>query len=792
MEILFLFLIIAGAAVYIWYRMPSTQLMRAMSFLKAQKMDEAIIIFEMIFDQHPNAPVKLAECNYMQGIEYLSYDREIAKSFFNQAIGIKYRLPAKANKKDFEKIEAKAYLEICKINFDFIASEKSSKNKLNLILDNIQYIDDITTRQGVEHEFFDLKQKYIFELTELYYLLGVNSEKIFDITNAIQLYYKAVDMATVASNDTIKANAIARIGICKLKNGEAIDESLLYNIDDAAENLKTDFYFRYVKNLIRKNKYQEAEILIQKYLNIDFPVIEKLKAIAHSTKTEEIVSKINFINHTLDKLYENAFPIEELKVFYENLNQQIDSIESTDLTIAEKLKELKLTLFYQLLTSHIEVERFAGAINLIQNYPFFWKNPELMKNLSICCYGFISQGNLNQENYKTIISYYLTAVYSDKIILKSIEQINWCDNYTFTLIEAIGSINKYHGTLPDNVNYDEVSDANISIGATQKELLNQFEMLLQKIDNPLLSNNAQDFYSSEKISIERAIDIIDKDILFASPFFAKVFNLNKTLIMELDDIYAKYSREEALDAAIPYLDHSNTNTCIQEYALAKELLPRIEKTVQEENLNELRSINSDQNKWLIQKYNSINSKIEDLLFNSIASKIDDINISEHLILIMEEAIRFSDKNEKLKYLYSNYITNCCITNLNTGKINNLEALLEMKNAYLYSPNNLKICNSVITLIKLNLIDIINGQTNREIDIYTILDEIYPERSTTFMQETAELIKAREQILQVLINAGIDISLLEDTLSFPGRQRLNKQGEKMKTVLFYLKKMTEQL
>jgi hypothetical protein len=788
-EIIIIVLLLVCIAAYVWYRRPSTQLMRATSFLNSREIEKALIILDDIFERHPDAPVKLAECNYKQGIEYLSYDREIAKSFFNQAIGIKYRLPAKANKKDFEKIEAKAYLEICKINYDLITPEKPSQNKLNLILDNINYINNIPSTKDVENEFIELKQKYTREIAELYYFLGVNSEKIFNFTEALQLYYEAGKIAETISNDALKSNAIARTGICQLKNGDPVDLSQIAVINLAADDLKTDFYFRYVKKLINNKQFLDAEKLIQEHLDKDFPVIEKLKKIIRFSQSEKIVLKINNINNTLDKLYENTLSTEEMKGFYENIDQAIDSIKSLDPVISEKLVELKSSLFNRLLTKHIEENKFAGAINLIQSYPSFWENSELLRNLSICCYGFTNQGNLDENNYKYIISYYLTSVYSDKIILKSLEQTSWSDNYTFTLVEAIGSMNKYRGKLPENVNYENVSETNISIGAIQKELLNQFEMLLQKIDNQILAHTVHTFYSDEKTAIERILDVINKDILFASPYFAKTFDMNKNLVAELDKIYTGAQREDALEAGIPYLSHSDDGTFVNEYATAKEFACRMEKAVQSENLNELRLINSDQRKWLIPKYNKINSETEDLLLQAIASKIDDKNSNEQLILVMQEAIRFSDKNEKLKYQYSNYIAGHCISKINTGAIGNLDALSEMKNAYLYSPNNLKICNAIVLLIKFNLMDIINGQATNETEIYRLLDEIYLNRSQAFMHETGELVNARKQILQVLLNAGIDISLLEDTPSLGEEKQLNAQGEKMKTVLSYLKKMS---
>ncbi len=61
----------------------------------------------------------------------------------------------------------------------------------------------------------------------------------------------------------------------------------------------------------------------------------------------------------------------------------------------------------------------------------------------------------------------------------------------------------------------------------------------------------------------------------------------------------------------------------------------------------------------------------------------------------------------------------------------------------------------------------------------------------FKQNTSELVKARQDILSQLKEAGVDISLFEENaLSIRFGQTLNSEGEKIKRVLSYFKKMSE--
>jgi hypothetical protein len=780
--------IIFGVIAYFWYQStPTAQFMKAVSLLNKQRVVEAVSIFENLYDIHPDAPIRLAECKMKQGLEYLSYDKVIAKSFFGQVIDIKKHAPVKALKKSFEKIEILAYLEIAKIDFDLITTEPSTQKKLYKIHENLQFIDN-APQKGFESNFSNISQKYIRELAESYYCLGKNYEKELQLIEAIQFYSKVINLVNVPLK--MKADASARVGICKLKHKETIEENLFNEIRNASENIKRDFYFRYAKKLIAEKKFEEAEYIIQRELNIDSPVIKKLKEIINSTKIEKIRFKIDKINQALDSLYENTFTVEDLETFYNNLDTEIATIKTFLPSITEKLDQIKPSLFNRLLTNYIGEKKFANAINIIQKYPSFWENPELLKNLGICCYGFASQGNLEENNYKIIISYFLTAVYSDKAMIKSLEQISREDNYTYTLIESIGSTGNYQGRLPANINYDDVSETNISIGATQKELLEHFESLLsQKISDSNLINIAQTFFSSEKEAIERLIKVINKDVLCASPYFALIFNISKSLTTLLIEIYEKDKNEDALEAGIPYASE-DSNSDIKSYAKLKDRIHKAAKAIQNEDLDELKSLNSERISNSFQ-YAQIAIKAEELLFKSIASKINNNYENEHLIPLMEEIICFSSKNEKLRKQYSIYIANYCINKINAGAINNLKALSLMKSAYTYSPDNEQICRNFITIIKFNLIDILNNKTQNTIEIYRLLNEIYLNRSVIFKQESIELRKTQNNILNELLKKGVDLSLFdENRLSDQVASSLNAQGERTREVLSYLKKMSE--
>lgn len=795
MEILIV-LVVIGIIIYVIYEsLPSTKFNKANALLITNNLSGGIAIFESIFYKHPDAPAKLAEGKFKQGSTEVDKNKDKAIELFNQIIEIKKRIPSSANIKLYELIQAKSFLEISRLNFNVLLEENNSQVRQSRINTNLDYITD-AVKTGVESEFSDLETKHFSQLAELNFSFGLTFEKSNHIGDAMQSYLTANNFATTSSNAIIKTNSTVRGAICKLKRSIPIESNLFEQIDSASTELKTDFYYRYAIKLLKEENYSEAEKITLTALSLKSPAIDKLKSIIHAKKVKDAIAHVHEINDKLDKLNENSITIHEIRELYDKLDVQINHINEVLPSLSEKMRAIKPSLFNRLLTYYMSAKEFANAINLIQKYPAFWESPEHLKNLVICSYAFASQGNLNEKNYRIIIANWLTAVYSDNVILRSLEDTSWDDNYTFSLSEAIGSNYYHHPELPENVNYDDISDTNISIGAAQKELLHQFEALLhQSVTNETLRNNIHDFYTSEKDSIEKIVSIIENNILFASPHFAKTYGLNHKIIKELDNDYSGNNNEEALEAGMPYLKNNNGSQ-VNEYALAKELVKKAADAIANDDVKELNAICSEKNKGLVSKYTSITTVIEDKLFNSIAVKIETKGFKENLIEIMEIAIKFSGKNGKLKYQCSNNIANYCISNVNDGKMDHLKALSLMKNAYFHSSMNPRICNNIVTLIRFNLMNILNGRTEKVNEIYKVLDEIYEKRSAEFQNASSELAKARSEILNELKKAGVDISLLTDSTSASLlwatniNKNLTPQGVKMKKVLDYLKKLSE--
>lgn len=779
MGVVIILLIIGIIGYLIYQSLPNTKFEKAKAHFNSKNYIEAINLLNVIFDKHNDAPAKFAEGKLILGQGLKTNSKKLKA--FNEILELRKRINNTSSIAKFENIEAKTLFEIAKIQFE---ETKGDIEKLN---QNIKFIDNANTK-GSESEFSTLKTKHFNLLSESYFRKAIGFEKSNKYPEAIQVYKMAIECSDISNNSTTKHSAVTRISICRLKLNESIGLQENSEIQKSDKEYQKDLFYRYSVYLLKKGEFHQAENIITTRLNFKSAEIDKLKDILKSVKVNNALNQITQINQQIEQLYDNSLSTEELSTFYNSLDSIVSILKPVDLEISEKVLAIKPTLFNRLLTNYITIEQYGNAINLIQKYPKFWDSPELLKNLGICCYGYTSRGLLTEKNYKIVISGWLSSVYSDNVILKSLEDTSWDDKYTFSLAESIGSNYSQHEEVPENVNYDEISESNISIGSTQRELLQQFETIIHKeIKDHQLSIQVNDFYDKEKEALEKVVNILATDILFPTPHFAMSNGLNNIIIKELDSDYSEYSNEEALEAGVPYIKNS-TSSIVYQYFFANDIVDRIKSAIEAENSETIKKLSTNENKGWIEKFDNISTTVEDSLFNTIANKISEDNENEALIAVMEECIAFSTNNEKLKHQYSNYVASYCISQVNEDSIDNFKALSLMKGAYLRSPNNPRICKNFITLIRYNLMDMLNDRTKKTTDIYKILDWVKSNMSQTYKQNSNELSNARKEILGQLKSNGVDISLFEDNglASILSGHSLNSQGLQMKKVLNYLR------
>jgi hypothetical protein len=350
-------------------------------------------------------------------------------------------------------------------------------------------------------------------------------------------------------------------------------------------------------------------------------------------------------------------------------------------------------------------------------------------------------------------------------MLYSLEETLWDDEYTFSLDDSVGSNYKIHSQLPVNVNYDEITETNISIGESQRFLISQFKSLLnhQDIDSSL-SEKILDFYDSEKKAIESIISIIPNEIIFATPHFAKTYKIEEEILFELENEYNQYGNEDALEIGGLYNSNNNSST-ISEFSLAQDILNNILSCIKTVNKPSFEKHTTKKNIEILKKYSSIFDDVEIKMVEviDIVSKKDSEN--ENLLTLMQSVIKISPTKDKLIYQYTNFVTNLCLQKVFRSKrLENYKALDFLKDAYLLNKNNHKLCQTLVLFINNNLFDIINSNTNHNNVIYSILDTIKHNKSKTFIHHANMLADSRKKVISQLspdnfraINDGVNLT-----------------------------------
>jgi hypothetical protein len=153
------------------------------------------------------------------------------------------------------------------------------------------------------------------------------------------------------------------------------------------------------------------------------------------------------------------------------------------------------------------------------------------------------------------------------------------------------------------------------------------------------------------------------------------------------------------------------------------------------------------------------------------------NTSESVLDLIKKLLEILPNNDKLKYLYSGYAANLCVTKINSDKMTIYKGLQIMSSAYTISPNDSRVCTNIIALIRMNILDILNQRSTNVSSVYSILDDIKANRSITFKNNAGELLKTRYEILNSLPS--------EARIAITSGANLNSNGRQLKKGLDYL-------
>jgi uncharacterized protein YdbL (DUF1318 family) len=770
-------LVIAGIVYHA--SLPRTKFRKAAELISKKEYEDGRNILALLAGKLPDVPAKIAESFILEGLD--QNDKNIAKGFFLRVFDIKSQISDEDTSKLYRPFEVQAIYEVAKIDLDSAKSERNASAVVSQVNGGLEFLSKAGTEYLLE-QFTALKNDHFHELAKAHKTLGNEAERQGRIGEALTEYSAARKFASNTSDSVQDSEISVRVAICNLKQNQQFNQEIFSKIGGVESKIRSDFYFRYAKKLANNGNYAESEKIIKSNLDSRNVTVNKLLEYLREKKVEFATSKIERFNSVIAN--KETHSTQELRSLYLEFDETLHRIVEVIPSASEKVKQIKPSLFKRLLTDYVDQGLFADGLKIITNYPDFWNSPEILRNAAVCCFHIASEGLLTEVNFKEIISTWLTAVFCNDTILKSLELTTWDDEYTFSLQGAIGSL-VAKANLASNINNDAPSEKNIAIGDTQRELIHKFEDILHHIPNAQFQSLILDFYSQEKEAIEKAIRIIDRNIFIAAPHFALSNNICDDIVKAIDDKYIITDNESVLEIGTHFIKTPN-DTIVGNYLAATQVVANFLKNIDEENIPGLKVINSKGNKALLNQFPKFLSSIEDQIHRHIEKRITRNELNQNLIPLMEEAISFSARNEKLKFQYSGFVTSYCIDKVNAEQLENYKALSLLATAYFISPSNQKLCDTLITLIHFNLRDIKNEETTNSRNIYSLLDKINASKSYVFRELSPELLEIRERLLSQVEQAGLPRNLF--TGQFNGN--LNSAGLELKKVLVYYKKLGE--
>jgi hypothetical protein len=501
-------------------------------------------------------------------------------------------------------------------------------------------------------------------------------------------YDKAVDLYEAIKSENLPSyngRAELRSLICSVKAGN-IDSSKEQRISTALnlkshESLKDDLAYRYACYLLQTTRPADAERLLKNYL----PNESTLLDLCNNIYIKESEKYLLDFNRKIKTVIEGTMTVAEAALFLQEIDNYKSHIANRLTDTSSKFSSYKGKLESYILRGMFNEEQYEKVFDkLLSMYPNYIEDDSQFHNVAIAALGVVESGSAKEKALKYAISIWLSAVYTDRLFVKSLDYTSWDDDFTFTLQGSLGQTNDYdYDSLPDNINFDTpVDNHNIAIKDVQDSLSSRMETFVRD-HYP----KYEEFFTAEKDALDNLIELnLDQECIIASPYLAnQLSTVRKSIKEALDyDISQSYENEEnALDLGVRYGFSGN------EYSSYSDAQQRVEKckTAMGGSVTTIRSAFSSlpQIKNYSKLYASLKSFVSSRMNEDIKSKMDYkkfIDVYEIICKAFNEA--------PLSLAFSNYANGEVIQRLNADTMELRDGVGYMVRVYNVAPSSIQV------------------------------------------------------------------------------------------------------
>ena len=536
------------------------------------------------------------------------------------------------------------------------------------------------------------------QLIERKYLIARELELANDLSNASNLY-KEINVLEAKRTPTLSA---IRFIICKLKmqnNSDVLEHreriyTILRKAAAAYKSEKDDIAYRFALILLKSGEDQEALSVLTEFL----PNEDYLKKACEQGGIIKALAKLDDFNNKLESVKNKTLSSDDAVFFINHILEYAEIIRPVlDLprtTLSKYRNTLKNYAIYKL----FDEERYDIAFEkMIKEHKDFLDDYTALRNIALICLNMAESKQMTTANFKDVISIWLTAIYQEKLFVKSLDYTSWDDSYTFSLYEAYGHFNEDSmGALPNNVNFDDSDDDNIVfIKDVQRALLDRFEAAI--------SDNQQyhEFFTSQKDAMDSFIALnLDEKCRLVAPYLAHkdegLFQdiseaLEEDRKQEYDNwedllsvgaiyqmpqaIYTDYNKAKSYsENCISAIDSLNSNDVKQAFLVSKiELIKRFKKLY-----SALKSYSNS-------KVSALSAKDKSVFKN---------NYSFYLVVCS------SLKDTTLSFVFSNYVMQYVVGEVNSNSMKKSSAADYILSIFILDKNNTRVKENLKTLFEM--------------------------------------------------------------------------------------------
>lgn len=348
--------------------------------------------------------------------------------------------------------------------------------------------------------------------------------------------------------------ALLRSLICCVKSN-AVDVATEGRIYEALklhsyQALREDLAYRFVCYLLEHTRPADAEKLLLEF----FPEEKTLLEICRNIYIKEAEERLSQFNQLIKKLNDGKMTAAEAVDFITSLRDYKKQIGGTLTDLSKEFAKFAPVVEAYILSKMFEEGAYKDILNkLMQENPNYIEDDTDFRNIAIASLGLIESDIQDEPTLKRAIATCLSAIYTDRLFVKSLDYTSWDDKYQFTLNGSLGQTNfESYDELPENINFDSpIENVNIAIRDVQNSLINRLESSVRKYHPEL-----ERFYNNEKDALDKIIELrLDKSYILASPQLCRTLasirmSIENALEYELEQGYD--NREDVIALGCTY------------------------------------------------------------------------------------------------------------------------------------------------------------------------------------------------------------------------------------------------